>query len=503
MTKVFLIHILLLFALAGNAQSYDAQWALGYGESLIDFRKSDTVTVDSEPFLQGFFLTNACICDENGNFLYYTNGVNICNLNDTLVGGGLCDCDESDSIDGLALPQAAIFIPQPGNNRYYYLFHCWNDALQQTRPSILYYSLIDKEANGGLGEVIQKNVPIISGQILRGGGMTACKHANGRDYWLVIGASNSNGFYKFLITPDSIIGPITQYIGIDFPVDFDITYSKFSQDGSRYATGAVAGLILLMDFDRCTGEFSNPITISNNDAIATDTTQLLPGCASLEFSPNGRYLYVSGVYYLNQYDLEASNIQDSVRIYEADSNDYFQLGFLQLGPNGKLYGSTWNGGLEALHVVNYPDLPGDNADFMYGGQPDYTLNSINLPNLINYQLGPLVGSTCAILTPDTIKDTTGVGILHIEDADILRVLPNPADKYLYVEMGMPATEQSGKQGIYEFELFNESGQLIATKETRQVDIFDTEGLAAGVYFIKVLDKNNSTQVITKQVVVQH
>ena len=106
--------------------------------------------------------------------------------------------------------------------------------------------------------------------------------------------------------------------------------------------------------------------------------------------------------------------------------------------------------------------------------------------MINYNLGILYGSGC-----DTI---TGVTSLFAGD-NPLRLMPNPADKYLYVEMGM--------QGNYEFDLLNATGQVIERKETRQVDNFDTENLASGAYFLKVIDEKSLNTTITKKLVVQH
>jgi hypothetical protein len=74
-------------------------------------------------------------------------------------------------------------------------------------------------------------------------------------------------------------------------------------------------------------------------------------------------------------------------------------------------------------------------------------------------------------------------------------MPNPADKYVYVEMGM--------QGNYEFDLLNMVGQIVDKKETRQVDNFDTERLASGIYFLRVIDESNINNIATKKLVVQH
>ena len=314
--------------------------------------------------------------------------------------------------------------------------------------------------------------------------MTACKHANGRDYWLVMGASVINKFYTFLVTPDSIIGPFIQTIGPKFPGPYDNAYSKFSQDGSKYATGVIGGPVLIMDFDRCSGEFSNPDTLFNQGCVPPYSCN---GSVGLEFSPSGRFLYVSGVSNMNQYDLWSSNIQDSVQVYLADSSDLAEIHMLQLGPNGKLYGCPYNGGFYFYHVVNQPDLKGDSCDFVWDGQPTYSENSMALSNLINYKLGPLAGSGCDTI-PTAINSSP-------PKTDLLRIMPNPADKYVYIEMGM--------RGNYEFDLLNAVGQVIARKETRQVDIFDTEGLASGVYLLRVTDMQHANSPVSKRLVVAH
>ena len=430
--------------------------------------------------------TSADICDSDGNLLYFTNGYYIAdkNGNSLINGDTLNPSTFTDNYywQGDPLPQAAIFLPQPANSRYDYLFHFGEDTLY--RPNTIYYSLIDNQGNSGLGTVIKKNIPVLrldDNGLIRGGGMTACKHGNGRDYWIVVAGSNSNIFYKFLLTPDTVMGPYIQNIGPIFGTSDDLAYSKFSEDGSKYVTSCGVGLVLVMDFNRCSGDFTNPVTISNNASNVPDT--VVSGCVSEEFSPNGRFLYVSDVVNLNQYDLWADAIQDSVQLYLSDTADHYGLDMFQLAPNGKIYGSTWNGGLDALHVINCPDSTGLKCSFVYGGQRTLSINSDILPNMINYNLGPLIGSDC---------DTIPTGLNKVTESDLLHIMPNPADKYLYVEMGM--------QGNYEFDLMNAIGQLVDKKETRQVDIFDTEHLASGEYFLRVKNKLTGSEVTRKMIV---
>jgi hypothetical protein len=468
------------------AQFYDANWVVGDVPNSNMYIRGATVSIDSISSRLLFGLTMACISDENGNLLYFTNGISINDTSGILINGDSlnpCSYTSSHVYTGLNIQQAALFIPGPGNSRYYYLFHFSDDDTVDGGPGTLFYSLVDKQQNNNRGEVIKKNITLVTDVKFREGGLTACKHANGRDYWIILGQHNSNNYFKFLLTPDSIFGPFTQAIGPVYTGSFDLPYSKFSQDGSKYATGAVEGLVLVMDFDRCSGEFSNPITIFNQ---ACTSSQPCSGCVALEFSPNNRFLYVSNVFNMNQYDLQSPNIQDSSQVYLADSLDAAGIDMLQLGSNGKLYASTWDGGFYFYHVVNEPDSIGDSCHFVWGGQPTYSANSNAVSNLINYKLGPLIGSGCDTIAAIAQPESNSI---------LLRVMPNPADKYLYVEMGI--------QGSYEFNLLNVLGQIIATRETKQVDIFDTEILASGMYFLNVINRITHKDLGTSKIIISH
>lgn len=476
----------LLFACTvTKAQQYDAQWVTGPLTSVLDFRNSDTVELYTVPGAMPMTITEADICDEAGNFLYFTNGIYIADKNGNSIanGSGLSPCAFTSAWadQGLPIYEGALFLPQPGSTRYYLLFHYSNDTLQDDRPGTLYYSIIDKEGNSGQGEVIEKNIVFCKGEF-REGGMTACKHANGRDWWVVMGESNNNVFDKFLVTPDSVLGPFTQAIGPVFALPDDLAYTRFSQDGSKFAAGAVAGYVLVMDFDRCTGEFSNPNNIFN----LSRETPPASGSVAQEFSPNNRFLYVSDNINLNQYDLWSVNGQDSIEVYRADSSDNVHIAEIQLAPNGKIYGATWAGGYYFFHVVNNPDEKGDSCGFVFGGQPTLSINSASLPTMVNYNLGALVGSGC---------DTITAGFVEPPITRQLYIHPNPADKYVYCEMPI--------QGNFEFLLLNSTGQLIDKRQTPQIDIFDTENLPAGMYFILAIDRQTGAQMAAQRVTVVH
>lgn len=459
---------------------HDAQWVLGPNTSSIDFRNTSPVN-DSIPKWMATRETNAATCDAAGNLLYYTNGVYIAgalsNGDSILNGNGLSPCASTTqySGSGLPIPQGALFLNKPGSDRYYYLFHF---SLDNGVAYTLYNSIIDREGNFGLGEVIVKNDTFYQG-ITRTGGMTACKHANGRDWWIVIGGRNNNLYRKFLLTPDGITDTLLQNIGPNFMGPADNSYSRFSLDGSKYVTGAYVGLITVMDFDRCNGEFSNPITISNKVEGFT-----APGISSVEFSPNGELIYAATTADLKQYDLSSSNLQDSIILYQSSPIQNAGIDMIELAYDGKIYASCFVGGFGFMHTINSPDVHGVGCSFVYAGQPTYSGNTINVSNTANPRLGPLVGSGC-----DTIISDLGKSI----DANKPRIQPNPADKFMYIEM--PA------QGIYIFELTNEQGRMLERRETKQVDIINTEDLPSGVYYLRVASREK--HVSTEKVVVRH
>ncbi len=50
-----------------------------------------------------------------------------------------------------------------------------------------------------------------------GGGLSVTKHANGRDWWVIVKKHYKNKFYKFLLTPLGIQSMGYQLIGLDDP----------------------------------------------------------------------------------------------------------------------------------------------------------------------------------------------------------------------------------------------------------------------------------------------
>ncbi|MCX6200257.1 MAG: hypothetical protein NTY88_13745 [Bacteroidetes bacterium] len=103
------------------------------------------------------------------------------------------------------------------------------------RPfDLLYYSLVDMDANAGKGKVYSKNNLLQKDSSISPYGLTATRHANGRDLWLIIPGFPQNAYYVYLVTPDTVTGPVYQLIQ---PGNYgNVTpdgQGVFSQDGSK------------------------------------------------------------------------------------------------------------------------------------------------------------------------------------------------------------------------------------------------------------------------------
>ncbi len=451
----------------------------------LDF-SSGSLVIDTVSREMNFNETNGVICDKQGNLLFYSNGVYIANaLNDTMQNGdGLnpCQFTTNHSDYGLTIPQANLIIPAPGDSMKYYLFHESSDDYGFTYSSFyLYYSIIDMTLEGGLGEVIQKNTVLLNDTLVAGR-ITACKHANGRDWWLIVPEYRTGNFYKFLITPQGILGPYTQ--NLQTLRDNYFGQAVFSQLGDKFADYEPEGDLDIFDFDRCTGDFSNRFHISINDSAAGGGTA---------FSKTGRYLYVSSMLYVYQFDLLAPDIYASrytVAVWDSFYSPQPPLAttyyLSQLAPDGKIYINCGNGTLD-MHVINFPDSAGSASGFCQHCIHLPAFNGFTIPNHPNYFLGPEAGTICDSLTNDV---STISNAFHEYN-----LFPNPARDKLYI----PQKNNS----IKTIKIINSIGQsqhaeYFQNTSHEYVEV-DISLLSSGVYFIEMLsDKEKIVRRFIKE-----
>jgi hypothetical protein len=341
--------------------------------------------------------------DEQGQLSFYNNGCKIMDANHQLmengqdINAGLMHqlyCDSPNHPIGYPSYQGQITLPYPGHPGEYIYFHLWTNDQYLTRQ--LWYSHIDMNANAGHGKVLLKNQFLLAEVFSPA--LTATRHANGRDWWVLAARDSSSVYYTFLLDPTGIHGPFVQQPDAGWIEGQYYALSNiFSPDGSKYVRvgGDAPGDFRMYDFDRCSGALSNPVTVH-----FPDTSTYAPWAC---FSPNSRFLYVQNWgERLYQYDTWASDINASIQlvgVYDGFLARYnLPTGFnsMTIGPDQRIYISCGNG-TNLLHTIHKPNEPGLACDFR---QHDVELPAqfpFYLPNFPNYRLYNLQGSACDTL----------------------------------------------------------------------------------------------------------
>jgi hypothetical protein len=500
MMKSYALLAFMILALHINAQNRTNIWELSYSTDTM-YPNSEMryinglMDTNSVTRIMSLFNTNTSICDTAGNLLFYTNGLTIGNRDyDTLYNAVNFNYSEwatnNDDPIGLSACQGALILPYPDHDTLYYVFHITGTSFfannqGEVQPLYLSYSVIDMNLDDGMGGVIDslKNVHIIE-DTLTWGRLTACKHANGRDWWVIMHRYYSDLYYKLLVTPDSIYGPFMQHIGSVVIKDIG-GQSSFSPDGSKFAMVSPTNILDYMEFDRCNGEFFNNQIINIPDSTGTI------GCS---FSPNNRFLYVSSKYNLFQYDTWSSNVANSV-IHIAAWDSFLQpiypvpvLFFMhQLAPDNKIYISPFNG-VKYLNVIDEPDSLGIACNFLPHSfiLPIYT---VNIPSFPNYDLDSIAGSdTCnAVYTTQNVPS---------KSISSFRIAPNPVSGWLNIVYN---TREDAL-----FELYDTYGKRVGAISLFHYfknRVLDISELPSGVYFAAVLQ--NGKRIWNDKVVVVH
>lgn len=437
-TLVLLMIFSLLPASLLHAQRHDHTWLLGRdgssnnpmdsanGITVLDF---NTASLSPLLYYDGrfridFALTANCMSDREGRFLFAYNGYYIEDSSGQTMQGAQALNPSGQPHFGDGVINGGLIIPYPDQESKYLLFHLsWYFNNMWTYGQMLYLSLIDTELNGGLGGVVIRKDTIIE-DTLDLGKMTATKHANGRDWWVLVPEHESNRFYTLLITPDGVTDIHLQEIGVYRP--FGLGQTTFSSDGSRMIIMNMHEInpfrpsyLDLFDFDRCTGILSN-----HRQHIIDQKNTFANGAA---ISPSGRFLYLCRRDTIFQVDLELDSfIKTPVAIYDGFISSgnpvptYF--GIAQTGPDGRIYITSTSTIVYELTVINHPDRPGIDCDVRQHSLRTPTAHT-TLPQHPYYRLGPLDGSPCDTLGIDNIpvalfrwdQDTLDPLTIHFTD----------------------------------------------------------------------------------------
>lgn len=477
-----------------HAQLYDKTWVCGGTNTCKVVFGAQIDTARFSPPIHNSWQW-VSISDKSGNFQFFTNGINVYSYDGTQIvnGNSLADDSVNIAFTGIGLPdmQNMLVLPKK-DNQYYIIYHSLNSSMLATQqwahPNRLYYSIVDMNLQGGKGEVTQKREQINTGNFMDGQ-LTACQHANGRDWWLVHRRYNFNSYLIYLVTPDTISFVREQQIGAVSNEPDAVGQAAFSPDGSKYASITGKSPLIILDFDRCEGVFSNPqkIEIPRDTFTFYSQTKIIGGGGNgLCFSPNNQYIYVNSLYILRQYDLLASPIDSSEQVlfFWTDSNEHLgQFNQMHLAPNGKIYIANYQGFTYALHVINEPDSAGLACGFVKWGLPIPANSASQTSNMVHYRMGALAGSGC-----DTITTATSPNLSEGEEQRQIQVFPNPASDVVSVELSNYNLYNPQQQ----FYLYNSQGELVKQIALPYLSAqFKVNDLPSGVYHWRVAVKGQN------------
>ena len=426
-SKLLMLCLFVLNAVMTQAQKEDFVWPLGSPSgSTIEVLIADSINklywpfdfnFNEDPMRIDYKLsrisdpngTLSSICTKSGNLFCYSHGRSVFDSNSQFaINGDTIGFDQYWKLwehpkynFGYSISQGVIVLPFPGYVDSVFYMAMKYDYLKDVQTGV-YWGIIAGYKDGLHARVVNKDNLIDHGFL--GSGMTkAVRHANGRDWWIILISGDNTTYYTYLLDPSGLKLRHVQNIGKK-QSGFNSGNAAFSYDGSRYAV--IDGryipqqaVISIYDFDRCSGLLSNP----HHKEIYIPKFSL---GQSVVFSPNGNFLYANSDSTLYQIELNKTNYPiNEIAHFDGfqslpDPSFYFTpFGFWAEGPDGRHYNVSGAGTALHMHVMDYPNEAGEACSFRQHAIriPN---NPWTIPNFPHYRLGPLDGSPCDTLGLD-------------------------------------------------------------------------------------------------------
>ncbi len=501
---VFLASLFLVEnALSQISNKQDYVWILNNDPShdgleayVFDFNRMDSIPKALNQYAPTAFSgNNASICDKDGKLLFYTNGCTVADrYHHTMPNGSGINEGEfieilrnGDCSNGYPGRQDIMILPDPNNERGYYILHR-RTILEGNRYKDFNYTYVMMDENNGFGDVIEKNVTIDSTKNYFYRYLTAISHSNGVDWWIIQLLDEENKFQTYKLTRDGFEDEGTR----DIPIEFGINSSgsgtaNFSPDGSKYAFFNAYDNLLLYDFDRVTGELTDLKQLQIKDIDPNDIL-----FSSVEWSSNSRFLYIAATDSLWQVDTHETNLEDGLELIDVwnGAQDPFATTFvlMALAPDCKIYmcsGSSTN----TYHVINEPNKKGKDCDFIQQGiRLPFVSATATLPNFPRFRVDD--DKKC----DPGITSVFGDIVHYKRDLD---VYPNP-----FVDRVTIVLPENIKGQVVVFDM---QGQIVwqhrqgTYKDQVQLDL---SHLPIGTYSLEFLPENNPERLIYTLVAVK-
>lgn len=407
----------------------------------------------------------AVISDSSGSLLFYTNGQKIWNKNHQIMPNG-------DSLLGnVSSTQAALIVAQPGSSRYFYVFTTddfYNDQLKYG----FRYSIVDICLDNGFGDVIinQKNIKLLDTVAEK---LTAVRHANGIDYWVITHKYFSDAFYSYHLSSSGIIDTVISHVGSIHPTGMiglggAIGQLKASPNGQKLAIvngQSAPNIAEYFNFDKSTGIISNCVSIQTNPNYSY---------YGVSFSPDNSKLYIScwlnnnGVY---QFNLNAAGgNSDSVKASKTLITSLTSYP-MQLAVDGKIYLQRAGNSGKYLSKINNPNNLGLNCNYIDSAvYLNGKICSSGLPNFIDSYDYSNTSYNCQ----------TGIYDLNSKKLSI-KIYPNPAQGAFTIELP--------EKKMFSLFITDVTGRKVYRSQNATGTVkVDCSGFSSGIYFVKAVNE---------------
>lgn len=412
-----------LFSPAAQAQKEGDTWVIGYYSEgnpnysvmHLEFTNAGNLELNWHFDEQmSFSETAANICDANGEAILWTNGMQVFGKHgqfvaDTIAyGPGELSYWEWFNVDGIGpigFPEhdGAIFLPVPDHDgEFLLLYHYYNSVLEVYDGIPQYRHARVRMSSDTVFSVLYKDSIFLEHQYLSGT-ISATKHANGRDWWVLVMEATGSRYFVYLLSPD---GLSLHHIGnVDIALEEGAGQARFSPQGNYFVRrdgidSGIGQFITLFSFDRCNGELTYLDQFQIELGIFT-------GAA---ISPTEHYLFANDNKHLWQWDLWATDIAASQTLVDT-FDGFIQPGWFEMrfgpiinGPDGRIYIIPPAGSSEFIHVIDRPDEPASACAFRQHSINLKVPNGRSAPNIPNFRLGPIDGSECDTLGINNIPE---------------------------------------------------------------------------------------------------
>ena len=506
-TILSLLYLSFFLYTTGFTQKHDYNWLIGFGDFtqstqnfdglLINFNDQE-VSANKYEKDQELFLTVLSYSNAEGEFQLYSDGCAFYNEQGALLQNGDAINDADRCINGLnagyPAEQGMIALPTSDEDIvavFYNEEYIVDDALGVRIEVRLHRALIDL-AND---LVLSKKETVLD--TLIGNTLSATKHSNGRDWWIIEQDYFSNEYKCLLVSEGEVLDTVSTFIGIPNLAP-GTSQGNFSPDGMYFARYSPADSLQVFSFDRSTGRLSNSQIIN----IPSTLTSTLDS-GGLSFSGSSRFLYVNEALAIWQLDMHAEDIAASM-VKVADREVFFAgegifpptsliptFFFRQaLAPDCRIYIAS-RSGVDRIYVIMEPEQKGVACDVVQNIQLPIW-NAGTIPHFPNYRLdtAPFCDSTKAF--PSNLMTTVSTTTLaEPELKSRIHVFPNPASDYaqLYVK------NLSGVSQVHLI-LYDLLGRQVlsrnvALSDGNIIERLDTSSVSAGMYVYSVYDASGT------------